>query len=110
MLWCLNLARFIVSFSIVPIGTCSTSLSQYVARAIEAMDKKGVNYTITPMSTIIEGDSLDEIFEAIKVAHKAIEEMGVGRILIRINIDDRIDKANRKPEDKVKSVLEKKKS
>lgn len=102
------MARVIVSFSIVPIGTCSTSLSEYVAKAIEALDKSGVRYQITPMNTIIEADSLDEVFEAIKMAHKAVEEAGAKRILVRINIDDRLDKVDRRAEDKVKAVLEKK--
>ncbi len=104
------MARIIASFSIVPVGTCSTSLSRYVAKALEALDDKGIKYTITPMNTIIEGDNLDDIFNAIKVAHKAVEDLGVKRILVRINIDDRIDKADRKAEDKVKSVMEKKKT
>jgi len=104
------LARVIASFSIVPIGTSSTSLSKYVAEALKVLDGKGIKYILTPMDTILEGDSLDDIFEAIKIAHSAVEKTGVGRILIRINIDDRLDKVDRKAEDKVRSVLEKKQS
>lgn len=59
------------------------------------------------MSTIIEGDTLDEIFDVIKVAHEALVSLGVGRIVISINIDDRLDKPKRKLEDKVKAVEEK---
>lgn len=102
------MARVIASFSIVPVGTCSTSLSDYVAKAIEALDKSGIKYQINPMNTIIEGDSLDEVFEAIKIAHKAVIEAGAKRILVRINIDDRLDKVDRRAEDKVRVVLEKK--
>ena len=101
------MARVIASFSIVPVGTGNTSLSKFVAEAIKALESKGIKYRLTPMNTIIEGNSLDEIFEAIKIAHNAVEKVGAKRIVISINIDDRLDKPDRKPEDKVKAVMEK---
>ncbi|MHA1617090.1 MAG: MTH1187 family thiamine-binding protein [Candidatus Njordarchaeales archaeon] len=101
------MARIIAEFSLVPVGTQSTSLSKYVAEVLRALQEAGVKYHLTPMCTIIEGDSLDEIFEAIKIAHEAIVKTGVKRIVLRINIDDRLDKLDRRAEDKVKSVKEK---
>ncbi len=102
------MARFIASFSIAPVDTCGTSLSKYVAAAIKALEENGFKYELTPMATVVVGDTIDEIFNAIKVAHKAVEKMGVKRILVRINIDDRIDKPDRNPIDKIKAVEEKK--
>jgi len=101
------MSRVIASFSIVPIGVEGTSLSKYVAIAIQALRDKGVKFELTPMNTILVGDSLDEIFEAIKIAHKALVEKGIKRILVNINIDDRLDKPERKPVDKVRAVEEK---
>ena len=98
------MARVIASFSIVPLGVEGTSLSKYVALALKALDEANVKYSLTPMCTILEGDSLDEVFNAIKVAHRALERAGVKRILVRINIDDRLDKPSRKPEDKIEAV------
>lgn len=101
------MARIIASFSIVPLGTCDTSLSKYVALAIKELDKHNVKYQLTPMNTIIEGDCLDEIFNAIKIAHSAVEKAGAKRISIRINIDDRLDRPDRRAMDKVRAVEEK---
>jgi len=102
-----SMARIIAQFTLIPIGTGSTSLAKYVAEAIRGLKEGGINYQLTPMSTIIEGETLDEIFEAIKKAHEALIKTGVKRISILINIDDRLDKPNRKPEDKVESVKKK---
>ena len=101
------MARFIASFSIAPVDLCDTSLSKYVSAAIKALEEKGFKYELTPMSTIIYGDTIDEIFDAIKVAHNAVEKMGAKRILVRINIDDRVDRPDREPKDKIRSVMEK---
>ena len=101
------MVRVIAEFSIIPIGTERTSLSNYVAEALTALKEKGITFTVTPMSTIIEGDSLDDIFNAIKIAHEALIKLGVRRVVISINIDDRLDRPDRKLEDKVKSVKEK---
>jgi len=98
------LSRIIAEFTLIPIGTSSTSLSNYVAIALNVLKKNGIAFKVTPMSTIIEGDNLDEIFEVIKKAHEALINAGVKRIVISINIDDRLDKPDRKPEDKVKAV------
>ncbi|MGQ4891637.1 MAG: MTH1187 family thiamine-binding protein [Candidatus Njordarchaeia archaeon] len=101
------MARIIASFSIVPLGVEGTSLSKYVALALKALKENGVKYTLTPMCTILEGESLDEIFGAIKLAHKALEDAGIKRILIRVNVDDRIDRPERKPGNKIESVKKK---
>jgi len=101
------MSRIIAEFSIIPIGTSSTSLSKYVAIALSELKKRGISFQITPMSTIIEGDSLDEILSIIKIAHEAVIKSGVKRVVLTINIDDRLDKTRRTSEDKVKSVKEK---
>lgn len=98
--------KVIVEFSVVPIGTGDTSLSGYVARAQEAMDRSGVRYQITPMGTIFEAVSVQEALEVIRSAHEAVFEAGSKRVLTNIRIDDRRDK-DRNMEDKVESVKRK---
>ncbi|MEN3006088.1 MAG: MTH1187 family thiamine-binding protein [Candidatus Methanosuratincola petrocarbonis] len=93
----------VVEFSIVPVGTQGTSLSEYVARACEAVKNSGVNYQLTPMCTIFEARSLDQAFEVIRSAHEALLEAGAERVLTSIRIDDRADK-KRTMEDKVRAV------
>ena len=101
------MARFIWSLVITPIGTKDTSLSKFVAAALRALKEKGIKFELTPMATILKANSLDEIFSAVKVAHEAVLKMGVKRVVISINIDDRLDKIERKAQDKVESVMEK---
>jgi uncharacterized protein (TIGR00106 family) len=96
----------IVNVSIVPLGTNSTSLSQYVARAIKVVERHGhVKYQLTPMGTILEGD-LDEVLSVIRQMHQSVLDEGVQRVLTSITIDDRRDKPV-KMEEKIRSVQNK---
>lgn len=102
------MSRIIVSFTCIPIGTKDTSLSSYVAAGLETLEEmKNVTYEIGPMSTIIEGESLSEIFDIIEKVEQAIVDKGAKRVVTSINIDDRVDKPARTRTDKVESVTEK---
>ncbi|TBR24346.1 MAG: MTH1187 family thiamine-binding protein [Candidatus Nitrosotenuis sp.] len=79
--------------SVYPIGTDSTSMSIYVARAIEAIsDFEGINYQITPMGTVLESDKIEKIFEASKIITETVHRMGVKRVEVVLKIDSRSDK------------------
>ena len=96
--------KIIAYFTIVPLGTKSTSLGKYVATALAAIDKvKSLSYELTPMGTTMEADSLAPIFEAVKVAHEALTAKGIFRIESTLIIDDRKDKP-RTMKHKVNSV------
>jgi len=96
--------KVIAYFSIVPVGQQSTSLGSYVAAAIEAMNEvEGLTCEVTPMGTVMEADSLETIFEAVKAAHEAIVDKGIARVESTLLIDDRRDKP-RTMKDKVNSV------
>lgn len=92
----------IVDISVVPIGTKTPSVSEYVKKSIKIIKKSGLKYHLSPMGTSIEGN-LSDIFELILQIHKAQARMGVKRILTTIKIDDRRDK-KQTMEDKVKAV------
>ena len=80
--------------SVYPIGTDSTSMSVYVARAIEAMgDIDGIRYQLTPMGTVIESDKIEKIFEASKAITETVHRMGVKRVEVILKIDSRSDKS-----------------
>ena len=82
----------IAEISIVPLGTKTPSVSQYVARAIKVLDKeKDIKYEITAMGTIIEGD-LDRILAVVRKMHEGTFGEGVARVLTTVKIDDRRDK------------------
>lgn len=79
--------------SVYPIGTDSTSMSIYVARAIEAVrDFDGVRYQLTPMGTVLESDKIEKIFEASKIIMETVHRMGVKRVEVILKIDSRSDK------------------
>lgn len=81
--------------SIIPIGTTSTSISEYVAESEKALKKHdSLNCSITGMGTQIEGQNIDEILAAIKDMHDAQALKGAQRIYTIVKIDDRRDKQN----------------
>jgi uncharacterized protein (TIGR00106 family) len=83
----------IAEISVVPLGTKTTSISQYVARAVKVLEQeKDIKYEMTAMGTIIEGD-LDKILAAVKKMHEGTFGEGVARVVTTIKIDDRRDKA-----------------
>lgn len=92
--------------TIIPIGTSGTSLSKYVAAAVAALDKSGIQYQLSGMGTLLEAETLDELFDAIKIAHEAVFKLGLHRVVTNVKIDDRRDR-ERTMDDKVRSVEEK---
>jgi len=82
----------IVQVSIVPLGTKTTSISSYVARALKVLqNQKSVKYKLTPMGSILEGD-LDKVLSMVRKMHESVFEEGVQRVVTIVNIDDRRDK------------------
>ena len=78
---------------VVPLGTKTPSVSQYVARAVKVLQQeKGIKYEMTAMGTIVEGD-LDRILAVVKKMHEVIFGEGVARVITMVEIDDRRDKA-----------------
>lgn len=96
--------KVVAYFSIVPVGQESTNMGSYVGAAIAAMNGvEGLKYEVTPMGTVMEADSLEVIFEAVKTAHEAIACKGILRVESTLLIDDRRDKP-RTMKDKVDAV------
>lgn len=83
----------IMQISVIPLGTGSPSVGKYVADIIKVLKKEeGIKCELTAMSTIIESNSLDRLFEVAKRIHKVPFDNGALRVLTLINIDDRRDK------------------
>ncbi|AAC07822.1 hypothetical protein aq_2067 [Aquifex aeolicus VF5] len=98
------LMSFLVFVSMTPLGK-GESVSQYVARVVDIIDKSGLPYVLTPMGTIIEGEDWDEVMEVLKKGFEALKE-DCNRISITMKIDYRKGKKGRLIQ-KVKSVQEK---
>lgn len=82
----------IVEITVVPLGTSSPSISEYVADCIKILQRSdGINYELTSMGTIIEGD-LDQVLAVVRQMHEVPFAKGINRVTTTIRIDDRRDK------------------
>jgi uncharacterized protein (TIGR00106 family) len=83
----------IAEVSVIPLGTKTPAVSQYVARAVNVLkQEKGIKYETTAMGTIIEGN-LDGILAVVRKMHEGTFGEGVARVITMVEIDDRRDKA-----------------
>jgi uncharacterized protein (TIGR00106 family) len=70
------------------------SVSSYVSRIVDMIDKSGVSYRLTPMGTVIECEEMSEALEIVKKAYECLEA-DCSRIYSSMNFDIRRDKKNR---------------
>ncbi|ADO77286.1 MTH1187 family thiamine-binding protein [Halanaerobium praevalens] len=97
----------IAELTVVPLGTKTTSLSEYVAGCHQLLKKQDkVDYQLTPMGTVLEG-KLADIFEIVQKLHEVPFNNGAQRVTTNLKIDDRRDKeaAMAKKIDSVESKL-----
>jgi len=75
----------LVEFSMFPTEQ-TQSKSAFVARVLDIVDKSGLAYQLTPMGTIIEGETVEDV---IAIITKAYEELQVDcdRVYSSIKID-----------------------
>ncbi len=55
-------------------GREGSSVSKQVSKVIDAIDKSGVPYQLTPMGTVIEASSMKEALGIIELAYEQLEE------------------------------------
>jgi len=83
----------IAEIKILPLGTKTPSVSQYVARSVKVLEhEKNIKYEMTAMGTIIEGE-LDRILAVVKKMHEGAFGEGVARVITMVEIDERRDRA-----------------
>jgi len=96
----------IAEISVVPIGTCTPSVSRYVAKAIGVLgQEKNIKYKLTGMGTILEGE-LTAVLEAVRKMHESVFGDQIQRVVTTITIDDRRDRES-SVEYKIQSVVRK---
>jgi uncharacterized protein (TIGR00106 family) len=81
----------ISQLSIAPIGS-SSSVSKYVKKVIDLINKSDVKSETNAMATVIETEDLDTLFNLVKEAHMTMVNSGAQRIITELKIDDRRDK------------------
>ena len=96
--------KVVAEISVVPVGTGSAGLSQYVAACLDVLQgREDISYQLTPMGTVLEG-SLDIILEVVRQMHETPFDKGVYRVVTTLKIDERRDKLGTMV-GKVESVL-----
>ena len=85
------------------------SKSKYVAEVLKVIEESGYPYQLTPMATIIEAESVEELSALIPKMYSALEKMGVGRVYSVVKFDIRPGRKNRLKQ-KVESVKKRLKS
>jgi len=81
----------LMHLTIIPLGTDSPSVGEYVADMQKALGKSGFPYKLTDMGTIVEGSSNELLALAAQLAEMPFAR-GVHRVVTQINLDDRRDK------------------
>lgn len=87
----------LLEFSMFPTsGDCrdGASVSAYVSRIVDMIDRSGVPYQLTPMGTIVEAGSVKE---ALAIVEKAYDVLGddCERVYSSLKLDIRKGKAGR---------------
>ena len=79
--------------SIYPMATKTTSVSFYIAKAIESIKNiDNLTYEVNAMGTILESNEMDVINKASKNMIETVHHLGINRVEVIIKIDSRIDK------------------
>ncbi|MCR6110459.1 MTH1187 family thiamine-binding protein [Bacillus sp. A301a_S52] len=83
----------IADVTIMPLGAGTTSVSDVVAEVHRLLKRSElpINYQLTPMSTILEGE-VDDLYAILKQIQEVPFSLGHKRIAMNIRIDDRRDK------------------
>lgn len=81
----------LMNLTVIPLGTGSTSVGEYVADIQKALEKSGFPYRLTDMGTTVEGSTRELLALAAQLAEIPFDK-GVQRVVTQISIDDRRDK------------------
>ena len=91
----------LAEFSVVPMGS-GAHLNKEVARAIQIVKESGLDYEITSMGTIVEGNR-SEVLKVIEQAHQALLEKNE-RVYTRIVLDEFREETSGRMRSKVAKV------
>jgi uncharacterized protein (TIGR00106 family) len=76
----------LLEFSMSPLGK-GESVSKYVSRSLDIIDKSGVPYRLNPMGTVLEGE-WDEVFAVVRKCYERMRK-DCNRISCSIKVDYR---------------------
>ena len=76
----------LLEFSMSPLGK-GESVSKYVSRSLDIIDKSGVPYRLNPMGTVLEGE-WEEVFFVVRKCYERMSK-DCNRISCSIKVDYR---------------------
>ena len=76
----------LAEFAVVPLDH-GTSMKEYVAHILDLVDQSGLDYELTAMGTLVEGEPM-LVWPLLRDCHEAVTDMS-DRVETRIVIDDR---------------------
>lgn len=76
----------LLEFSMSPLGK-GESVSKYVSRSLDIVDKSGISYRLNPMGTVLEGE-WDEVFAVVRKCYERMKR-DCNRISCSIKVDYR---------------------
>ena len=76
----------LLEFSVTPLGA-GESVGQYVAKAVDVVDKSGLDYQLHAMGTVVEGD-LGQLLDVLKRSIEAVST-DCDRVSVSAKIDVR---------------------
>jgi len=82
----------IAEITVIPIGTKTSSVSKYVAKAVAELKRLGLEPELTAMGTIFEAADIALILKAFEAVHESAFAHGVVRVVTTLKIDERRDK------------------
>lgn len=86
----------LLEFSMFPTsadGREGSSVSRQVSKIIDAIDKSGVSYVLTPMGTVVETETMREALNIIELAYEQVSDCD--RVYSSLKFDIRKGKKNR---------------
>ena len=81
----------LMHLAIIPLGTSSPSVGEFVAEIQKTLEQSGFSYRLTDMGTTIEGNSRELLNFAGRLAEIPFSK-GIQRVVTHISLDDRRDK------------------
>lgn len=81
----------IMQLTIIPLGTQTPGVGQYVADIEQALQREGIPHQLTDMGTIIEGEA-EKLLALAARLHGLPFAHGVQRVVTQVLLDERRDK------------------
>jgi uncharacterized protein (TIGR00106 family) len=81
----------LMQIAVVPIGTSSPSIGDYVADAVRLAKESGLAWQLDEFGTVVEG-SVEELLRLATRMHSGAFSKGAQRVTTSIELDERRDK------------------